>query len=107
GVAEDEEVVADELELEPRLVGRHRVNRELLRLRDRNRRVVELEGRCFEGRRRGAPGGFTALLAVALHLALEVGDELVDRRLDVAGRLARAQYWSLRPDGRLGDVVFG
>src|SRR6266581_4876124 len=48
---------------------------------------------------------FFSLLAVALHLALEVSDELVDRRPDVARRLARAQGRTLREDRPLGHFT--
>src|ERR671925_818099 len=105
-VAEDEEVVPDELELEHRLLGRHRLDRELLRLDEarlaRRRRLFGLR----LGERAGLHATATApLLAVALDLALELVDELVDRRLHVGRRLARAEHGPLRPDGGLGDVV--
>src|SRR5581483_5962687 len=45
------------------------------------------------------------LLAIALHLALELVGELVDRRLHVGRGLARAQRRALREDRRLGDVA--
>src|SRR5437879_47334 len=46
-------------------------------------------------------------LAVALDLALELRDELVDRHLHVGRRLARTQRRALGEDGRLGHVVLG
>src|SRR5688500_6704811 len=55
---------------------------------------------------RPAPGLLAAaLLAVPLDLALELLDQLVDRRLIRGRRLARTQGRTLRPDRGLRNVV--
>src|SRR2546429_1849867 len=105
GVLEDEEVVADQLELEHGLVRTHRLDGELLRLDDHRLALVVHGLRLLEARPVVAAGPPPALLAVALHLPLELVDELVDRRAHVRRSLARAKRRALRPDRRLGDVV--
>src|SRR4029453_15890156 len=84
GVTEDEEVVADELELEHGFLGRHRRDGELVRLDDRRRALLALARRRL-GRNAAVAGvparGDAPLLAVALDLALELAPQLVGRRL--------------------------
>src|SRR5438552_3296896 len=101
GVAEHEEVVADQFELEHGFLGVHRLDCKLLRLDDL-RFFGHLES--FVG---CLPAGATApasLLAVAGDLALELVDELVDRGTDVLRALPSAQDGALRPHRCLGDV---
>src|SRR5207248_9494208 len=59
------------------------------------------------GRRRAvvARPGAPTLLTVARDLALELVDELVDRRLHVVGGLACSERRTLGPDRPLGDVA--
>src|SRR5439155_2639030 len=105
GVLEDEEVVADQLELEHGLLRTHRLDGELLRLDDHRLGLVGHRLCRLEVRPVVAGGPPPALLAVALHLPLELVDELIDRRPHVSRGLARAKRRALRPDRRLGDVV--
>src|SRR5436190_5136498 len=116
-VAEDEEVVADELELVDRLLRAHRVQRELLRLHDhRPALLVRLRVRaCLGGAvavtavpvvRISVPA-VLPLLAVARDLPLELVHQQVDRRAHVARGFLRAQHRTFRPDRRLRDMVRG
>src|SRR5207247_9305255 len=74
GVLEDEEVVPDELELEHRLLRAHRLHRELLRLDDLGLGSLVARRLRAEVRAVVPPGPPPALLAVALHLPLELVD---------------------------------
>src|SRR2546429_5951778 len=105
GVLEDEEVVADQLELEHGLVRTHRLDGELLRLDDHRLALVVHGLRRLEARPVVAAGPPPALLAVAPHLPLQLVDELVDRRPHVRRSLARTKRRTLRPNRRLGDGV--
>src|SRR5262249_23680072 len=103
GVAEDEEVVADELELEDGLLGIHRrAERELLRLDDL--RLVTF-GHGRHGVRgppvcpRGSPAAGPPPGALTRALPPQPVDALV------RGRRSRAEDRAVRPDRRLGDVV--
>src|SRR6185312_5379824 len=101
GVAKDEEVVPDQLELEHGFLGVHGLDCKLLRLDDL-RFFGHLDS--FVG---CLPAGATppaSLLAVAGYLTLELVDELVDRGTDVLRALARAKHGALGPHRRLGDV---
>src|SRR5439155_26205168 len=100
GVPEDEEVVADELERLDGLLRCHRAEDELLRLHDLRSAV---------GGRRGRLGcaavAAPALLAVADHLPFELDRQQVDGCAHVGGGLPRAENRTLRPYGRLRDLV--
>src|SRR5262245_11235792 len=76
GVLEDEEVMADELQLQDSLLGTHRLHVELLRLDDQRLRRHGLDGGRLD--RAGGVVPASALVPVALDLALELVDELVD-----------------------------
>src|SRR5207248_1507269 len=104
-VLEDEEVVPDELELEHCLLRAHGLDRELLRLHDHRLGVVGRRSRSLQRPSVVTRGPPPALLPVAGHLALELVDELVDRRPHVGGCLTCPQRRPLRPDRGLGDVV--
>src|SRR5207247_9709286 len=83
GVAEDEEVVSDELELEHGFLRRHRRNRELLRLDDRRLVLLDLDRRLLgcDTAVAGVPArGDAPLLPVAPDLTPERVHELVARR---------------------------
>src|SRR3954454_2398276 len=111
GVHEDEEIMADQLQLEQRLLVAHRLHVELFRLDDHrlvllgqrgNRRRIGLVG-VVVGHVLGLAAG--ALLAVALPLPLELLGDQVDRRVHVGGRLPGAQHRALCPDRRLGHLA--
>ena len=106
-VPEDEEVVPDELELERCLLGRHRLQVELLRFHDHLLELLRREPRLRRGMPVRATSGLAAapLGSVPLHLTLELVHELVDRGLERVRGLSRAQGRSLRPDRGLRDVI--
>src|SRR6478672_7565406 len=87
GVAENKEVMADELQLEHRLFGIHRLDRELLRPDDL-RFFGHLES--FVGCLPAGTPAPASLLAVSRDLSLELVDETVDRGAHVLRALARA-----------------
>src|SRR5947207_6505496 len=104
--AEDEEVVPDELELQRRLLGAHRLDRKLLRLDDLRAWLLVGDAHRTSGLNSVSTHlPAAALRAVVLHLAQQLVGQLIDRGLHVRRRLARAQRRALRPDGRLGDLV--
>src|SRR4029079_18991255 len=104
-VAEDEEVVAHQLELEDRLLRAHRMHRELLHLDDHGPAL--LVG-CRPSTSLDAVAlvlavAASALLAIAGDLAFELVGEQVDRRAHVGRTLLGAQRRPFRPDRRFGD----
>jgi hypothetical protein len=109
GISEDEEVVPNELELQDGLLGMHRrAQRELLRLDDLRLVLfghVRNGVRCGAVRASRAAPAVAAAGAVAGDLALELGDELVDRCTHVRRGLARTEDGAVRPDRGLGDMV--
>jgi hypothetical protein len=110
GVPEDEEVVADQLELKNGLFGVHLAHPEVLRLDDRRLDILVHAWHPLRSGPVGAGGSASpgaSLVAVARDLALELVDELVDRRPHVGRGLAGAQHRAFRPDRGLGHVVGG
>jgi hypothetical protein len=100
--------VADQLELEDRLLGGHRLHPELLRLHDHWALLVGHNGARLQ---RGAVALVApvpaAFVAVASGLAFELLDELVNGGAHIGGALPGAQDGPFRPHCRLGDLVFG
>src|SRR6266516_4734064 len=93
--------MTDELELEHRLLGIHRFDRELLGPDDL-RFFGHLES--FVGCLPAGTSAPASLLSVTRDLSLELVDEPVDRGAHVLRALARAQNRALRPHRLLGYV---
>src|SRR5262245_59637824 len=97
--------MADQLELQHGLLGRHGLDRELLRLDDDRLLLVGYDGPrlVLVLMVRAMPGDLLALtlLPVALHLTLQLLREHVDRRPHVVRALPGPEDRSFRPDRRL------